>query len=306
MDFLEVLDQVVDLRKATSMRMMRHHPTRLEPLRLLLIMLSTLVCLVTGTIEPRQAAAATLGPCEPGYVQHWQHYRPVILVAMSRPVDVVTSPVRLGWLGHSSFLLSSPMGLRLMMDPSGLHPTSVAPDVITVSNLHTTHTAVELISGTPQVLWGIGPNWQWNRHALVIRDVALFNLPSYASRDALEDSAIQNSIFVFRTGGLCLVHLGNLRHPLSRKQLAQIGTPDVLMIPADGQWTLAYSDMMTVIRQLQPRLVIPMHIDVPESAEVFVQYAAGRYPARRIPGRTLTLSRASLPTATEIVVFSNR
>jgi L-ascorbate metabolism protein UlaG (beta-lactamase superfamily) len=135
--------------------------------------------------------------------------------------------------------------------------------------------------------------------------VFLFNLPSYASRTALEESPIQNSIFVFRTGGLCIVHLGNLRHPLTPRQLQRIGKPDILMIPADGTWTMPYDDVLTVIRQLQPLLVIPMHIEVARHAEVFVQAVAGRYRVRRLSERVLPLHRAALPAATEIVVFSH-
>ena len=75
------------------------------------------------------------------------------------------------------------------------------------------------------------------------------------------------------------------------------------MIPADGQWTLSPEDIPTVITQLQPLLVIPMHIETSEHAEVFVRFTAGRYPVRRVAGRSLTLSRQTLPASTEIVIF---
>jgi hypothetical protein len=49
-----------------------------------------------------------------------------------------------------------------------------------------------------------------------------------------------------------------------------------------------------------------MHIDVAPHADVFVRYTQGRYPVRRLAGRTLTLRRSDLPAATEIVMFSDR
>ena len=178
-----------------------------------------------------------------------------------------------------------------------------APDLVTVSNLHVTHAGVDQVPGTPQVLWGLTPDRGWNHIALTRGDVALFNLPSHVSRTDPENCPIQNSIFVFRTGGLCVVHLGNLRHPLTPLQLQRIGKPDVLLIPADGHWTLSPEDILTVITQLQPLLVIPMHIETTEHAEVFVRFTAGRYPVRRIEGRSLALSRQMLPASTEVVVF---
>lgn len=268
----------------------------------------TLLCLVIlllGSVLYAQGAAPdTFGPCEPGFVDHWPSRLPVRLASTSQPVATVSNPVLLEWLGHSSFLLTSPDGLRLLTDPNGYHPVRITPDVVTVSNLHATHRDVSYLPAAAQVLWGITPNGDWQAIALTFKDVSLFNIPSHAGRTEPESSPIQNSIFVFRIGGLCIVHLGNLRHLLTAKQLQRIGKPDVLMIPADGRWTLGYDDIVTVITQLQPHLVIPMHMDFPQHAELLVQYAAGRYPVRRVSGPTLALSRAMLPAGPEIVIFS--
>jgi len=273
----------------------------------LLITVCALLGALSGFAGTSQAAGPALGPCEPGYVRHWQTEFPIMHVAMHAEVATPEISVPLEWLGHSSFLMTSPDGLRVLIDPSALYPPSLAPDVVTVSNLHGTHSAVEWVQGSPRVLWGLLlPDARWNRIALTIRDVSLFNIPSYASRTQLEESPVQNSIFVFRTGGFCIVHLGNLQHPLTAQQLQQLGTPDVVMIPVDGQWTMSYADVLRVITQLQPRLVIPMHIDVAPQADVFVRYTQGRYPVRRIAGRALLLRRADLPAATEIVVFSDQ
>lgn len=273
----------------------------------LLITVLVLWSVFGGFIGTSRAAAPVLGPCEPGYVRHGPQGLPIVRVATSgQPAPAATS-VQLEWLGHSSFLMTSPAGLRVLIDPSALYPPSPTPDLVTVSNLHGTHNAVEWVPGTPRVLWGLFPlDGRWNRIALTIRDVSLFNIPSYASRTQLEESPVHNSIFVFHTGGLCIVHLGNLRHPLTGQQLRQLGTPDVVMIPVDGQWTMSYADVMGVITQLQPRLVIPMHIDFAPHAEVFVRYTGGRYPVRRIAGQTLVLRRPDLPAATAIMVFSDR
>ena len=91
----------------------------------------------------------------------------------------------------------------------------------------------------------------------------VFNVPRYTSHVESEQSPIRNSIFVFRTGELCLVHLGNLQPPLPSNRLQRLGRPNVVMIPADGSWTMSFEDVLTVIKQLYPSLVIPMHIDTP-------------------------------------------
>ncbi len=271
-----------------------------------LIAFYTLWALLGGTWGVSHAAVPSFGPCELGYVRHGPGHLPIVRVALRSPVATTDRGVALAWLGHSSFLMTSPSGLRVLIDPSALYPPSAQPDVITVSNLHGTHSAVDWIPGSPRVLWGLRPDTGWNRMALTIQDVSLFNIPSYADPNQLEESPVQNSIFVFRTGGLCIVHLGNLRHPLTSRQLQQLGTPDVVMIPVDDLWTLSHTDVFRVVGQLRPRLVIPMHIDYIPDAEDFVRFSAGRYPLRHVIGNTLSLRRSSLPVTTEIVVFGGR
>ncbi len=270
-----------------------------------LSLLIFLICLPGGLVDPRRPAAAELGPCEPGLVNRWHPHQRIVLASASYPVASQDGVMVLQWVGHSSFLLTSPQGLQVLTDPNGFHPIRITPDLVTVSNFHGTHSMVDQVPGTPQVLWGLNPDGSWNTIERRVGDVSLFNLPSYASRVKPESSPIHNSIFVFRVGGLCVVHLGNLRHPLTAQQLRRIGKPDVLMLPADGQWTLSFDDALTVIQQLQPLLVIPMHLDFSQDAEVFVQYTAGRYPVRRVAGDALLLSRPQLPSRTEIVVFAD-
>ena len=269
------------------------------------LILPLLFALLGAMAQPGQAAVNMPTPCQSGFVQYGPGGLPLRSVAWPQPVNAPASQVRLEWLGHSSFQLLSPAGLRLLMDPNGLHPAPAVPDVITVSNLHETHRAVGPQLETAQILWGIHPVHGWQRFVRTIRDVTLFNVPSYGSRGELETSRVHNSIFVFRLGGLCVVHLGNLRHVLTRPQLEQIGTPDVVLVPVDGLFNLDYADIIKVITQLQPRLVVPMHIEVAQQAEAFVQHTAERYPVRRLAGRTLMLSQPQLPAETEIVRFGH-
>jgi L-ascorbate metabolism protein UlaG (beta-lactamase superfamily) len=272
--------------------------------RLLLVGL-VLLCIVGSTSGAIRHAQAVLGPCEPSFVQQ-RSLLPVTSVAYrlaDTTPEAIPGAVRLEWLGHSSFLLTSPTGTRIVTDPHAFYALREAPDAVTISNLHVTHSDVRGLPGNPRLLWGMTREQGWNRVALMIGDIGVFNVPSYASRVEPEQSPVQNSIFIFRTGGLCIAHLGNLRHPLTPQQLQRIGRPDVVMVPADGSWTMSFDDVLTVIEQLRPFLVIPMHIDVPQQALAFVQHSAGRYPVREVPERSLTLNRQLLPATTAIVLF---
>ena len=75
------------------------------------------------------------------------------------------------------------------------------------------------------------------------------------------------------------------------------------MILADGARTMRFTDVLTVIDQLRPSLIIPMHIDTPQQALTFVQNTGRRYAVRQVSERSLTLSRQLLPAAAIIVLF---
>ena len=68
-----------------------------------------------------------------------------------------------------------------------------------------------------------------------------------------------NSIFIFEMANLCIVHLGHLHHTLTQQQLNEIGRPDVVLVPVDGNYTLDLDGMVEVLHALKAPLMIPMH-----------------------------------------------
>jgi L-ascorbate metabolism protein UlaG (beta-lactamase superfamily) len=68
---------------------------------------------------------------------------------------------------------------------------------------------------------------------------------------------------------------------------------------------LAFEDIMKVIDQVKPPIVIPMHYDVARQGELFAAFAKEHYPIRRIGNAQLMLNRAMLPKSTEIYVLTH-
>jgi L-ascorbate metabolism protein UlaG (beta-lactamase superfamily) len=54
-------------------------------------------------------------------------------------------------------------------------------------------------------------------------------------------------------------HLGDLGHELTTQQLDEIGNVDVLFIPVGGGETISPALASSVISQIEPRVVVPMH-----------------------------------------------
>jgi L-ascorbate metabolism protein UlaG (beta-lactamase superfamily) len=75
------------------------------------------------------------------------------------------------------------------------------------------------------------------------------------------------------------------------------------MIPIDGQWTLSYDQIAQTVAQLQPAIVLPMHYDFPEHARLFMQFIKEHVSVRTMRETTLELRRATLPSASEVIVL---
>ncbi len=248
-------------------------------------------------------AVAAESLCEPGFVRRPESNRRAVPVAARNP-DALPRVVTIQWLGHSSFLIITPGGTTAVTDPHTWHASPTTPDVVTVSNEHFTHNQVRSVPGSARVLRGRTPEGVWIEVNVSIGDLSIKSLPS-SGGNAME-IPVQNTIFVFRTEGLCIVHLGNLRRPLNEEQRQRLGRPDVLMIPIDGQWTLSYDQIALTISQLRPAIVLPMHYDVPEHARLFMQFVQETVPVRTLRDTTLKLTRATLPSASEVIVLGYR
>jgi L-ascorbate metabolism protein UlaG (beta-lactamase superfamily) len=238
--------------------------------------------------------------CEPGFVQ-WPVSNPrAIFVAASNP-DATAHVVTIQWLGHSSFLIITPGGTTAVTDPHSWHASPTVPDVVTVSNEHPTHNQVRSVPGMARVLRGRTPEGESIEVNVTVGDLSIKGLPSSGGNSS--EIPTQNTIFVFRTEGLCIVHLGNLRRPLGTEYRQRLGRPDVLMIPIDGQWTLSFDQIAQTVAQLQPTIVLPMHYDFSEHVRLFMQFIKETVPVRTMSETTLELRRTTLPSASEVIVL---
>jgi L-ascorbate metabolism protein UlaG (beta-lactamase superfamily) len=105
---------------------------------------------------------------------------------------------------------------------------------------------------------------------------------------------------------LCLAHLGHLHHTLTPGHLSDLGPIDVVMVPVDGGYTLNQDDMIAVLRQIKPKIAIPMHVFTEATLDKFLARAAEFYTVRRAAEPALVLSRAGLPAIPEVLVLPGR
>jgi L-ascorbate metabolism protein UlaG (beta-lactamase superfamily) len=173
-----------------------------------------------------------------------------------------TSRAIITFLGHASYQIDSPQGVRAITDYNGFNGFGRKPDIVTMNNAHSTHYTDDPEEGITYVLrgWPSKPGETEAHHDVTLKDMKVWNVPTNARDWGGGSARINgNSIFVYAIGDLCIAHLGHLHHRLTKEHLDELGRIDVLMVPIDGAYTMGMPVMVEVVKQVQPKIVLPMH-----------------------------------------------
>ena len=289
------------LRKCGDVTLLQeeHHARRIV-VRVLRLVLALLVAQVAFFTSSAQARCMLSLVWSPTHVQ-----RVALFAAIDRNVVI-------RFLGHSSFLLTSPEGTVVLTDPNALYPTDVSPHVITLSNDHYTHSNLQSTfghAGTDTViLRGSGQVTGKESAAVRVRDVLIERLPSNLAGDPQRGMHAGNGIFLFNIGDLCVAHFGNLRQRLSDEQINVLGRIDVMMVPIDQWTTIGYDEVIDLALRIRPSWIIPMHYDDPAQPQIFAEFVANDERSRHIGYRMLKtksigVSRRSLPAKSQVLIM---
>jgi L-ascorbate metabolism protein UlaG (beta-lactamase superfamily) len=166
------------------------------------------------------------------------------------------------FVGHSSYQIDTPQGVRAITDYNGYNGFGRKPDIVTMNNAHSSHFTDDPEDGITYVLrgWPSQPGESEAKHEVTLKDMKVWNVPTNARDWGGGRARINgNSIFIYAIADLCIAHLGHLHHRLTKEHLDELGRIDVLMVPIDGSYTMGQPLMVDVIKQIQPKIVLPMH-----------------------------------------------
>ena len=211
--------------------------------------------------------------------------------------------MKVKWLGHSCFLVTSKGGLRIITDPyvagGGIDysPIEETADIVTVSHGHDDHSNVSAVQGKPEVVTGDGTK---TAKGIQFRGIATYHDASQGTQRG------PNTVFCFTVDEIKLCHLGDLGHVLDLEQVTEIGAVDILLVPVGGYFTIDAFVSSQVCDQLKPKVVIPMHFKTPKCAYPIASvedFLKGKKNVRKVGDSEIEFERKKLPAATEIVLL---
>ena len=219
--------------------------------------------------------------------------------------EVPAETVDLHYVGHASFLIRSAGGLNMVTDFTGfVGSTRLIPDVVTMNKAHDTHWTSFPDPAIPHVLPGWGETFgEGIDHRLDLGEVLVRNVSTDIRSQFSGAEENGNSIFIFEMAGLCIGHLGHLHHAPNDEQYAAIGRLDVVMAPVDGGYTLDQPTMISVLKRLRSRIVIPMHWFSLFALEDFLDGMRDEFSVVEVEGHYLNVRRDALPSQPTIMVL---
>ena len=204
------------------------------------------------------------------------------------------------WLGHSCFRIKS-NPIVIITDPYspdlGYSLGKPTARIVTVSHQHPGHSYVQGIGGEPRLVAGPG---EYEIGGVLIMGVATFHDGEKGKKRG------KNTVYVMEVGEISVCHLGDLGHVLTAEQVEELDNVDVLLLPVGGVSTIDASMAVEVVRQLDPKIVIPMHYKTEalswelESVEKFLKEMG----AEQVDSQhKLSLAKSNLPITTQVFLL---
>ena len=254
------------------------------------MLLRLLACLVIVLLPVRAIAAECLAIAS-------NQTGPVIM-----PAALAQGEVRIEYLGHSTFLIESPGGIRIATDYAG-YAGGIVPDAVTMNRAHSSHYTSTPDPRIQHVLRGWSEDGSPAVIDVVVGDVRIRNVTTDIRGGEFGRRLDGNSIFVFEIGDLCIGHLGHLHHELSPAHQGMIGRLDIVMVPVDGGYTMAQVNMIGVLKELRAQVVLPMHFFTLDNLNRFLSGIGEHFRVNRLFKREVVLSAATLPEMPEVMVL---
>jgi len=209
--------------------------------------------------------------------------------------------MKVKWLGHSAFVITSDTGIRIITDPYATEEIlsygdiKESADIVTISHEHHDHNNAAAVRGNPAVV----------RKTTEVKGINFRGIPTYHDEAAGKERG-NNTIFCFEVDGVKVCHLGDLGHMLNERQAAELGEIDILLTPVGGFYTIDAATASQICDQLKPRVIIPMHYRNKKCTSPISgvdEFLQGKKNVSRLDTSEVEFKSGKLPADTQIIVL---
>lgn len=225
----------------------------------------------------------------------------------------LTFALDITYYGHACFKIAFDNSYSIIIDPfSSNYPIpNTQANLIISSHEHNDHYNPNFLNTKIELLVGTKNNGkEWNLFNKKIDNIKIWNIPVYHDKTNGSQRG-KNSIIVIENKDLKLAHMGDLGHLLTQDELNKLQNLDIAFIPVGGFYTLDVKDVITLIKTLKPKIVIPMHYRTEytqnwpiSSLSDFLVEAEKSFKIIQINSNTIKIIKEELPKETEIWILN--
>lgn len=217
------------------------------------------------------------------------------------------------WKGQSCFQIIAQAGknnhVYLVIDPFnesiGLRVPKLEADILLISHSHPDYNNKKAIFSSGQ---GQAPFIIEGPGEYEIKNVFIYGIFSWHDEKEGKERG-DNTIYTIEVENLKLCHLGDFgQKELTGKQIESIGDVDILMIPTGGTYTIDSMAAAKIISQIEPKIVIPMHYQIPrlkEKLEGIDKFLKAMGSKSTEPQNKLSIKNKDLPSEGVRIVVLN-
>ena len=208
--------------------------------------------------------------------------------------------MEISWLGHACFRIRGTQA-TVITDPYypdvGYSLGKPKASVVTVSHQHPGHSYAQGVSGDPKLITGPGE--------YEIGGVLVIGLATFHDAEGGRQRG-KNTVYLMEIDEVSLCHLGDLGHMLTAEQMEELGNVDILLVPVGGVSTIGAPVAAELVRQLEPKAVIPMHYQTEalsrelDPMERFLKEMGGEQVT---PQPKVSFNRSNLPLSTQVYLL---
>jgi len=210
---------------------------------------------------------------------------------------------KITYYGHSMFLIQSENGIKLGTDPYDSHIKTNLPEVfaniVTISHSHFDHNNANLFKGNPEIIKEVG---EFNISGIPIKGYLSYHDNKKGSLRG------ENIIFSFVIDNIKFAHFGDFGSIEDESAFNELKNTDIVFIPVGGIYTINYKEALNLIKDLNPKIAIPMHfkekdthLDI-DNINSFKNSAKNIYNVREY-NISFSINKENLPKTTEVWIM---
>lgn len=247
-------------------------------------------------------------------------YAAALLFAVT-PAAADGDSVKIEYIAHAAFRITSPAGTRLLIDPYASRvwlgydfPENIAAEAVLITHPHYDHDGGEY-RGLP-VPWTEGTRVLRFPGKFALGDITVTGFKGRHVNPYGKEFGQFNTVWRIDVAGISIVHLGDneMAGPALLAALKKAGPVDVLMIPVDADdHILTGAEVAATRAALGPAYVIPMHYRIPvleKSADSprdlgeIGPWIEGK-TALQMNGNSFSMTKDSLPSKSTILLLQH-